>query len=91
MVGCDVSVIALVHSIEDIFTFFDASTEVRKHYQDSGEKPPPMPDNVEDLLPCSLLVTERHESETGKRIGRVRFFRPDYSSLLDQEWNIAGG
>src|SRR5258708_875958 len=51
--------------------------EARKLYTDFGKPPPPVPANAGGLAPCSILVTERHKSGTGERIGRIQFLQPD--------------
>jgi hypothetical protein len=90
MTSCGLAVVALIPSIDDLLDFQEVSNDIRKHYADFGEAPPPIPEDATTLVPCSLLVTETQELGTRKRIGRLRFFRPDFSSLLDRQWNIAG-
>lgn len=63
--------------------------EAMKLYTDFGNPPPPTPDNLADLPPCSLLVTEQHDVGTGKRIGRIQIFRTGETVAFDQQWIVA--
>jgi len=70
--------------------------EARKLYTDFGNTPPPVPVNAGQLAPCAILITERHKSGTGERIGRIQFLPPDGNEApeggpaFDQIWQVSG-
>lgn len=74
--------------LKNISALMFALNEACKLYTDFDNPPPPIPDNVATFVPCSILVTDRHNLGTGERIGRIQFFRLDGTGLSDQTWTI---
>lgn len=76
--------------LENVAALTFAINQVHKTYTSLEEPVPlPLPDSLATLPPCSVLVTERYKRSTDDRIGRIRFFRPDGTSLFDQTWTIS--
>jgi hypothetical protein len=68
--------------------FATSASLAHKLYTDYGNPPPPMPDKLR--FPCSMRVTERHNTGTGERIGRVQFLHLDSGAVLfDESWTVA--
>jgi hypothetical protein len=66
-----------------------ALVETRKYFAGFNLPQPPLPDDCIAYLPSVLLITETR-GERGKRVGRIKFIRPDdEATYFDQEWEIA--
>jgi hypothetical protein len=66
-----------------------ALVETRKYFAEFNLPQPPLPDDFISFLPSILLITETQD-ERGKRVGRIKFTRPDDEAIyFDKEWEIA--
>ena len=76
--------------IENVLQMHQAITDLRDHYRRQGLPQPPLPDDVLQLVPCSIDVTET-EGAHGMRTGKVLITKPDGETLFEQDWLVSAG
>jgi hypothetical protein len=64
--------------------------EITKFFTEYNLPQPPLPDNMLELGPCSILITET-EGERRQRTGRVRITDAWDAVLYENEWIIDTG
>jgi hypothetical protein len=61
---------------------------MRELFREQGLPQPPVPENVLNLAPCSLSVTET-PGDGGLITGKIKLADPDGAVLYEEEWIIA--
>ena len=64
-----------------------AVAQMREYFNEHHLAPPPLPQDVLELVPCSLSATET-QTNAGK-IGRLIIAKLDGVGLYESEWTIA--
>jgi hypothetical protein len=73
--------------VHDVPALSSALFRTTSLFENAGQHPPPLPQNLSMHVPCRLLVT-KHTSKTHRITGRIQLLRPDAGVDYEKEWTV---